>query len=86
MKDIKSVMIGFLLATSMFLFMGQTSNNASLEKILRDINKTLIESNKGEIGRYQAFDNGEYNQPHIIDTTTGQTIDPNDFVEDWKRK
>jgi len=24
MKDIKSVMIGFLLATSMFLFMGQT--------------------------------------------------------------
>lgn len=25
MKDIKSIMIGFLLATCMFLFMGQTS-------------------------------------------------------------
>jgi len=27
MKNIKSILTGFLLATSLFLFMGQTSNN-----------------------------------------------------------
>ena len=27
MKNIKSTLTGFLLATSLFLFMGQTSNN-----------------------------------------------------------
>ena len=32
MKDIKSVIIGFLLATSMFLFMGQTSVIVADEK------------------------------------------------------
>ena len=30
MKDIKSIIIGFLLATCMFLFMGQTSNESQI--------------------------------------------------------
>ena len=57
MKDIKSMLIGFLLATCMFLFMGQTKIAPS------------ITYNSGE-GKYQmaATDSGL----KMIDTGTGQ--------------
>ena len=88
MKDIKSIIIGFLLATSMFLLMGQTSNNNNIEKILRDINLTLIQGTKdinltlkgNEIGKYQAF-NGE--NRYIIDSTTGAMYKYKGLDEQW---
>ena len=52
MKDIKSLMIGFLLATCMFLFMGQTSNmsNSPIEvKIIEQPRVSSLEIMKVEI-------------------------------------
>ena len=59
MKDIKSVMIGFLLATSMFLFMGQTkaTNN--------EIGRYQISTTKDE---------GLWVHETIIDAKTGDVI------------
>ena len=70
MKDIKTYIIGFLSCACLFLFMGQTSNNSNLEKILNDINLTLIENNK--IGRYQAS-TGPFGMTIMFDTETGET-------------
>tara|TARA_Y100001970_G_scaffold137457_1_gene169158 strand:+ start:991 stop:1296 length:306 start_codon:yes stop_codon:yes gene_type:complete len=80
MKDIKSMIIGFLLATCMFLFMGNTENDKQVDEskivsALNDINLTLIEGNKN--GRYQItnlhnipYDNSIYET--ILDTKTGE--------------
>ena len=79
MKDIKSMIIGFLLATSMFLFMGNTENDNQVDEskivsALNDINLTLIEGNDN--GRYQlstcTFSN--YIFQTIIDTETGEIV------------
>ena len=62
MKDIKSVMIGFLLATSMFLFMGQTkTTNSEIGRYQVTIDGVLMEVPKG---LYET----------IIDTKTGDIV------------
>jgi len=69
MKDIKSVMIGFLLATCMFLFMGQTAAG------------TLIK--KPETGKYQGFADGLGNA-YVIDTQTAELFWKNRLKsEEW---
>ena len=60
MKDFKSIMIGFLLATSMFLFMGQTSSN--------DMEMYVTTTDNG---KYQLSANG--NLIYIVNTQTGET-------------
>ena len=65
MKDIKSLIIGFLLATCMFLFMGNAIEYTS----------STIEY--PEIGRYQlSTTNSTANNVYetIIDTKTGEII------------
>ena len=58
MKDIKSMIIGFLLATCMFLMMGQGSNNSQIGKYqistcYRDngnwIFETILNTKSGDI-------------------------------------
>ena len=56
MKDFKSMIIGFLLATCMFLMIAPTK-----------INTQTIHT---QIGRYQGF--ADQNDIHLIDTTTGE--------------
>ena len=74
MKDIKSMIIGFLLATCMFLFMGNTS---------------IYGVKYDSVGKYQ-MSSGHINQAYMIDTINGQlfhddggvwkeTIKPNSF-------
>ena len=59
MKDIKSVMIGFLLATSMFLFMGQTKATNS------EIGRYQISITTGDSGHLYET---------ILDTKLGRVI------------
>ena len=74
MKDIKSVMIGFLLATSMFLFMGQTSNDDSitlLEQALTDD----FDREESKIGLYQGIISTSERGIlgfNLVDTSTGE--------------
>ena len=57
MKNFKDIVIGFLLATSMFLFMGQAS----------------IADKRGIIGKYQGFaDGGESDNVYRINTINGE--------------
>ena len=46
MKDIKSLIIGFLLATCMFLFMGQTSNISNSPIEVKIIEQPLADFNR----------------------------------------
>ena len=58
MKDIKSMMIGFLLATCMFLMMGQTTNDTQTGKYqgFADQNDIfLINTNTGELWEYTSW-------------------------------
>ena len=57
MKHFKDIVIGFLLATCMFLFMGQNS----------------IADKRGIVGKYQGFSNdGESNNVYRINTINGE--------------
>ena len=57
MKNFKDIVIGFLLATCMFLFMGQTS----------------IADKRGIVGKYQGFaDGGESDNVYRINTINGE--------------
>ena len=50
MKDIKSVMIGFLLATCCFLFMGQTSNDrGKFQGFASDTSVYLLDTDNGAL-------------------------------------
>ena len=85
MKDIKSMMIGFLLATCMFLMMGQGSNdvmlNTNMTMIRTELSniaaslKDIADSDNSKIGRYQM--STDYEEDHIfittINTATGNT-------------
>ena len=53
MRDFKSIIIGFLLATSMFLFMGQTNEESvNLDKLyvlINDISSDVKEIKKNQL-------------------------------------
>ena len=72
MKDIKSVMIGFLLATCMFLFMGQTSSSSQVGRY--DIESTkedfiiVADTKTGKIVKY------------------GYALHPMQFQNDWRKR
>ena len=57
MKDIKWVMIGFLLATSMFLFMGQTkATNSEIgryQAFANDKYEYMIDTSTGELWDFE---------------------------------
>ena len=58
MKDIKSMMIGFLLATCMFLMMGQSNNYSQIGKYqgFGDQNDIfLIDTTTGELWEYTSW-------------------------------
>ena len=65
MKDIKSMTIGFLLATSMFLFYGQTSNEMYVTT--------------SDNGRYQAFYGKS--SPFLLDTKTGEMYTTQEYSD-----
>jgi len=56
MKDFKSMVIGFLMATCIFLFMGNTSSN-----------EMYVTTNDN--GKYQAYSHNDKN--YMINTTNG---------------
>ena len=64
MKDIKSMIIGFLLATCMFLFMGQTSNDSKVGRY-----QSTSVYNPNQLDRK----NNVYTI--IIDTRTGKIVE-----------
>lgn len=52
MKDIKTLMIGFLLATCMFLLIGANSNNSQIGKyqgFADDAHKYLVDTETGQL-------------------------------------
>ena len=69
MKDIKSMIIGFLLATCMFLFMGQTNNYGNVIM-------------KGEYGQFSGFTSKE--SVFMIDTKSADTWIWNSGIKMWE--
>ena len=67
MKDIKTFLIGFLTCTCIFLIMGQTDGEESMEWNVDG--KVIIESN--ENGRYQAIAGNKFEYFYLLDTGTG---------------
>ena len=74
MKDIKSMMIGFLLATCMFLMMG--ADEISEWNV---DGKVIVECNDN--GRYQSF--GTDGQNYLLDTTNGELWKHSKYDDVW---
>ena len=68
MKDIKSMIIGFLMATCMFLFIGATKSDTQ-------IGRYDMEMYKGEFGK---------NIYTLLDTKTGKVIEFGEIQEKMK--
>ena len=77
--DIKSLLIGFLLATSVMLFMGATQN-VFLSKQSKAALNTIAKN-----GKYQGFGGGE--GPHrMLNTQTGELYGWNSLKKHWNKK
>ena len=76
MKDIKSIIIGLLLATCIFLFMGQTSNDESM-KLLEQALADDFDREESMIGKYQIAGD-MMNGLYLVDSETGK-------IWYWKR-
>ena len=74
MKNIKSTLTGFLLATSLFLFMGQTSNNNNnnngrfqfenyaLQGYTTKFYEIIFDTQTGEVVKRSWIDESEFNK------------------------
>ena len=63
MKDIKSYIIGFLMATCMFLFIGATTSNSGQGKfqaLIESNTKYLVDTHTGELWTYDATFGGAW--------------------------
>ena len=88
MKDIKSVMIGFLLATCMFLFMGATDGvesmdwNVTGEVVVEDVEGDLVIKTSDKFGQFSGFaSNGIV---FLIDTKSADTWIWNSGIKMWE--
>ena len=74
MKDIKSVMIGFLLATCMFLFMGQTLSDTQVGRYQIEIlySHNEIESENIKVDDYNYF---------LLDTKVGKIVEQGNILK-----
>ena len=74
MKDFKTLMIGFLLATCMFLFMGQTSSSSQVGRyqieVLYDHN--VLETEDVKIDDYNYF---------LLDTKVGKIVEQGNILK-----
>ena len=66
----KNILIGFLMATCMFLMIGATEKPSILETPPEELIKQLMGINNSKIGRYQGF--SSTNVRYMIDTRTGE--------------
>ena len=67
MKNIKSLIIGFLLATCMFLFMGNTSSNSGQGKyqgFANDTHRYMIDTYTGETW-YKSYNKENRKEVHF---------------------
>ena len=74
--DIKSMLIGVLTCSCLFLIMGQTNNNEKNEqmvKMIRQQTEVLPESGllENQVGRYQVIAANKYEYFYLLDTETG---------------
>ena len=81
----KNILIGFLMATCMFLMIGATEKPSILETPPEELIKQLMGINNSKIGRYQGFADKDYK--YMIDTQTGElyegTFEKGEIT--WKR-
>ena len=76
MKDIKSMIIGFLLATCMLLMMGQGSNTTGRYQGFATGNKTyLVDTVTGQMWFSQGYRGGYFWK---------ERIEPNDFRKNFR--
>ena len=78
MKDIKTMMIGFLLATCMFLMMGADGDTIRTGTFMSQYDYNMLDKRLEEIaqtGRYQGF--GDTSRAYLVDTETGQLWERN---------
>ena len=83
--DLKSIFIGILSCTCLFLIMGQTQReflmSESEEQLYERIDNHALES-LPKIGRYQITSNSQTRMLYLLDTVTGETY-ASIYGEEW---
>jgi len=83
--DFKSMFIGVLSCTCLFLVMAQAKSDSIISKYnmqLHDNSKYQTENTHSQIGRYQITSNSQTRMLYLLDTITGKTY-ASIYGEEW---